>query len=107
MADANQIPILLRKVEEGERMLNCGRSTIYELIDAGKLEMVKLGRATRLTDRSIRRLVDELAAESRAEGADTGKMETAEAASAEQPAAANVEPPRRGKSREKVAEGAS
>jgi excisionase family DNA binding protein len=61
--DATQFPVLLRKIDEAAQMLNCGRSSIYELIDAGRLELVKLGRSTRITDRSVRRLVDELVEE--------------------------------------------
>jgi excisionase family DNA binding protein len=63
--ELENVPVLLRPVDHAAHQLQCGRSSIYELCDAGKLEMVKLGRATRITERSIVKLVDELAAEAR------------------------------------------
>ena len=58
--------VLLRKIEEVQNILRCSRSKVYELGAAGRLELVKLDRATRITDSSIRRLVNELVEESRA-----------------------------------------
>jgi excisionase family DNA binding protein len=40
-------------------MLDVGRSTVYELLRAGKLKGVKFGRAHRVVVRSIRDLVAE------------------------------------------------
>ncbi len=41
-------------VREAEQMLRCCKTTVNTLINAGKLERVKIGRATRITVRSIR-----------------------------------------------------
>jgi excisionase family DNA binding protein len=41
-------------VREAEQMLRCCKTTVNTLINAGKLERVKVGRATRITMRSIR-----------------------------------------------------
>ena len=41
-------------VREAEQMLRCCKTTVNTLINAGKLERVKVGRATRITVRSIR-----------------------------------------------------
>ncbi len=43
-------------VHDAERLLSCGRTTIYKLISDGKLETVKIGRATGITQQSIRAL---------------------------------------------------
>lgn len=37
-------------------ILQCGRSTVYELLRAGKLKSVKIGRLRRVTLKSIRKL---------------------------------------------------
>jgi excisionase family DNA binding protein len=39
--------------------LNCGRSSIYELIRAGKLAVIDINGMRRITGRSLRRLVGE------------------------------------------------
>jgi hypothetical protein len=41
-------------VREAEQMLRCCKTTVHTLINTGKLERVKVGRATRITVRSIR-----------------------------------------------------
>ena len=39
-------------------MIGIGRTKLYELIHAGDLEAVKLGRATLITVSSLRRLIE-------------------------------------------------
>lgn len=41
------------------KALSLGRTSIYALINAGRLETIKLGRRTLIVTASIRRLVDE------------------------------------------------
>lgn len=45
-------------IAEASKAIGCGRTTIYELIRQGRLEIVKLGRRTLVKTASIRRLVD-------------------------------------------------
>lgn len=45
---------LVVSVPEACKALSVGRTTIYELIGAGHLKVVKIGRATRVTVESIR-----------------------------------------------------
>ena len=45
--------MLLLSIEEVGRALSIGRSTVYELIGAGKLEVVHIGRAARVTVSSL------------------------------------------------------
>lgn len=40
--------------------LGCGKKKIYQLHRDGKIDMVKLGHSTRVTEASLRRLVNEL-----------------------------------------------
>jgi len=42
------------------RALSLGRSTIYELISAGKLEVVHIGRAARVTVSSLEEFIRSL-----------------------------------------------
>jgi excisionase family DNA binding protein len=46
-------------IERAARLLDVGRSTVYELLRAGKLKGVKFGRAHRVVVQSIRDLVAE------------------------------------------------
>ena len=50
---------LLASIPETQRALGIGRSTAYRLMDAGKLEKVKIGRRTLITIASIKALVGE------------------------------------------------
>lgn len=52
----------LRSIEDAQEFLGCGRSRVYELINSGKLDIVKFGRLTRVTQRSLDRFVAELTA---------------------------------------------
>jgi excisionase family DNA binding protein len=47
-------------VREAEQMLRCCKTTIFTLVAANKLERVKVGRATRITVRSIRAITSGL-----------------------------------------------
>ncbi|MFQ3895928.1 excisionase [Sphingobium sp. GW456-12-10-14-TSB1] len=49
-------PICVR-VNEAARMIGVGRTKLYELIAAGEIETVKLGKATRITTASLHDLV--------------------------------------------------
>ena len=42
-----------------EERLSCTRGLIYNLIADGKLEVVRFGRAVRITERSVLKLVNE------------------------------------------------
>lgn len=45
------------KVNEAARMIGVGRTKLYELIATGDVEVVKLGKSTRVTVTSLRELV--------------------------------------------------
>jgi excisionase family DNA binding protein len=49
---------LLVTVDQAAEMLSLGRVTVYRLIREGKLEVRHFGRATRITRKSIEKLVD-------------------------------------------------
>lgn len=49
-------PICVR-VNDAARMIGVGRTKLYELIAAGEVETVKLGKATRITTASLHALV--------------------------------------------------
>jgi excisionase family DNA binding protein len=49
-------PICVR-VNEAASMIGVGRTKLYELIAAGEVETVKLGKATRITTASLHDLV--------------------------------------------------
>jgi excisionase family DNA binding protein len=55
-------PIAVRIIDAA-RMLGIGRSKIYELIDSGEIEIVKLGRSTLILVDSLHALVERLRAE--------------------------------------------
>lgn len=50
--------VLLVSVNEAAKALNLGRTSIYSLINEGKLETRKMGRRRLITAASIRRIVD-------------------------------------------------
>jgi excisionase family DNA binding protein len=58
--------VLLHTITEAQRQLCCSRTTVYGLADQGKLDMVSIGRARRVTDSSLRSLVKRLLAEAKA-----------------------------------------
>ena len=53
-------PVLLLSVEEAARALGIGRSKTYELISAGDLETVHIGRSTRVPVAALHDLLDRL-----------------------------------------------
>ena len=53
-------PVVLVTVKEAGRMLGVGRTTAYELIANGALEVVHIGRCARVPVSSILDLVEEL-----------------------------------------------
>ena len=58
MTTIDPAPLLSVRVGEASRMIGIGRTKLYELIKAGDLETVKIGRATLITMRSLRRLIE-------------------------------------------------
>ncbi|ARP97889.1 helix-turn-helix domain-containing protein [Pseudorhodoplanes sinuspersici] len=51
---------LLKTIYEAAAELNVGRSTIYQLINQKELEVVKIGRCTRIPSETIGRYVTRL-----------------------------------------------
>ena len=49
-------PICVR-VNDAARMIGIGRTKLYELISAGELETIKIGKATRVTTASLHEFV--------------------------------------------------
>ena len=49
-------PICVR-VNDAARMIGIGRTKLYELIAAGEVEAVKLGKSTRITTSSLHDLI--------------------------------------------------
>ena len=49
-------PICVR-VNDAARMIGIGRTKLYELIAAGEVETVKLGKSTRITTSSLHDLI--------------------------------------------------
>ena len=45
---------LFLRVEEAAELLSLGRSKVYQLIAAGELRAVKIGRATRVPTEAVR-----------------------------------------------------
>lgn len=50
-------PICVR-INDAANMIGVGRTKLYELIAAGELETVKIGKATRITTASLHELVN-------------------------------------------------
>ena len=48
-------------VSEAAQLLSLSRSLVYELINAGRIESVKIGRARRITKSQLDRFLAELA----------------------------------------------
>jgi excisionase family DNA binding protein len=49
--------VLLVSITEAAKTLNLGRTSVYKLMDKGKLSSRKMGRRRLITTASIRRLV--------------------------------------------------
>ena len=50
----------LLTIQQAQDKLQCSRSKIYLLGHAGRLELVKFDRSTRVTERSMQKLIDDL-----------------------------------------------
>ncbi len=59
---APELQPALLTVKQAARVLNLGRSTVYQLIADGRLEVVHIGRSTRVPTDSIARLIANLRA---------------------------------------------
>lgn len=55
-----QLARLLLTIPEAARMLAIGRSTLYELVAAGDIEVVHVGRSARLRVDEVRNFVERL-----------------------------------------------
>jgi excisionase family DNA binding protein len=53
----HQIEPICVKVNDAARMIGVGRTKLYELIAAGEVDVVKLGKSTRVTTASLRALI--------------------------------------------------
>ena len=51
---------MLYTVVEAAKVLSIGRTRLYELINAGHLEAVKIGTSTRIRDEALRAFVESL-----------------------------------------------
>lgn len=45
------------KVNDAARMIGVGRTKLYELIASGEIEVIKLGKSTRITTASLHELI--------------------------------------------------
>lgn len=61
---------LLHKIPAACAEIGLGRSKVYELIAAGEIEVVKVGRATLVPDSSLRAFADRLVADQLGRGGD-------------------------------------
>ena len=52
-------PLCVR-INDAARMLSLGRTKLYELIAAGEVETIRIGKSTRVTTDSIRALITRL-----------------------------------------------
>ena len=57
MTTPHQIEPICVKVNDAARMIGVGRTKLYELIAAGEVDVVKLGKSTRVTTASLRALI--------------------------------------------------
>jgi excisionase family DNA binding protein len=56
----NSIPRLLHPVDEAASMLGIGRTSLYELVKRGDLEICKIGRRALIPDSSLQAFVRKL-----------------------------------------------
>jgi excisionase family DNA binding protein len=56
--EVNEFPLLL-KVEAAARLLSLGRTKMYELIAAGDVPVIRLGRSVRVPTASLRQWVED------------------------------------------------
>lgn len=57
-SNAVQTERLTVRIAEATAMLGIGRSKLYELIGAGEIEIIKIGKATRILVRSLHGFVE-------------------------------------------------
>ena len=50
----------LLSISQAMARLQCGKKKLYQLNREGRIDMVKLGHSTRVTEASLRRLIDAL-----------------------------------------------
>ena len=60
MAEQDALPMepLTVRIKTAVKLTGIGRSTLYELIQSGEIETVKIGRSTLIPYRCIKRLVE-------------------------------------------------
>jgi excisionase family DNA binding protein len=58
MSGQQPVELLCVRVNDAARMIGVGRTKLYELISSGELEIIKIGKATRITTASLHRLVE-------------------------------------------------
>lgn len=60
MAAQENLPVepLSVRIATAVKLTGIGRSTLYELINAGEIETVKIGRSTYIPYRCLKRLID-------------------------------------------------
>jgi excisionase family DNA binding protein len=56
-ASTNGSP-LLHSINDTKSLLNCGRNTVYNLVNRNELTLIKMGRRSLITDESIRGYID-------------------------------------------------
>jgi excisionase family DNA binding protein len=56
---------LLLKPEAAAQALNIGRSKIYQLMEAGEIESVKIGRSRRISVKALEAFTEKLTRETR------------------------------------------
>jgi excisionase family DNA binding protein len=49
---------LLHSINDTKSLLNCGRNTVYNLVNRKQLTLIKMGRRSLITDESIREYVN-------------------------------------------------
>jgi excisionase family DNA binding protein len=58
IASRGEVELLLLDVREAARVLGIGRSTVYELIASGEIEVVHIGRSARVPVAALHEFVD-------------------------------------------------
>lgn len=57
MIAPNSVEPICVKINDAARMIGVGRTKLYELIAAGEVDAIKLGKSTRVTTESLRELI--------------------------------------------------
>lgn len=53
------LPLLVLTLEEAAEVLHCGRSTMFEMVNAGKIRTVQVGRKRLVPVKEIERFLEE------------------------------------------------